>query len=73
LSRNLGTLTFWNSLGPAGSILGLIYLYNIASRPIKEMAEEAKKMHPIKNCKGKYVNGNNKKTPYLECVLKRKY
>jgi len=27
LSRNLGTLTSWNPLGPSGSVTGLLYLY----------------------------------------------
>jgi len=27
LSRNLGTLTSWNSLGPSGPVTGLLYLY----------------------------------------------
>ena len=26
LSGNLGTLTFWNPLGPYGSVTGLLYL-----------------------------------------------
>jgi len=27
LSRNLGTLTYWNPLGHSGPVMGLIYLY----------------------------------------------
>ena len=27
LSRNLGTLTSWNPVGPSGPVMGLIYLY----------------------------------------------
>jgi len=27
LSRNLGTLTSWNTLGPSGPLTGLLYLY----------------------------------------------
>jgi hypothetical protein len=27
LSRNLGTLTSWNTLGPFGPVTGLLYLY----------------------------------------------
>jgi len=27
LSRNLGTLTSWNPLGPSGPVMGLLYLY----------------------------------------------
>jgi len=27
LSRNLGTLTSWNPVGPSGPVTGLLYLY----------------------------------------------
>ena len=32
LSRNLGTLTFWNPLGPTGPITGLICLFNLEEK-----------------------------------------
>ena len=28
LSRNLGTLTSWNRLGPSGPVMGLLYIFN---------------------------------------------
>jgi len=36
LSRNLGTLTFWNTLGPSGSVMGLINLFYLIKGRILE-------------------------------------
>ena len=35
LSRNLGTLTSWNPLGPSGFVTGLIYLYFLSTTKVK--------------------------------------
>ena len=37
LSRNLGTLTSWNTLGTSGPVTGLLYFYIILS-PLNEVA-----------------------------------
>jgi len=34
LSRNLGTLTFWNALGLSRPVIGLIYLYSSSNRTL---------------------------------------
>jgi len=33
LSRNLGTLTSWNPLGPSGPVMGLLYLLEVQEFP----------------------------------------
>ena len=58
LSRNLGTLTSWNPLGPSGPVTGLLYLHLLSSDDTKDIYSALQKIPclPAPFCKEVALN-----------------